>query len=62
MPSPRNDFKARVAALSSRLLMCCFAFPTLQHPLVVLPLQVAPQPSKDASVLMVRSKEGKVMS
>ena len=62
MPSLRNDFKVRVAALSSRPLMCCSASPTLQRPPVVLPLQVAPQPSKDASVLMVRSKRGRVMS
>lgn len=58
----RNDFKIRMAALNSKQLMFCPASSTLQHPPVDLSLQVAPQPSKDASVLMARLKGGGVMS
>ena len=52
MPTLRKAFKARMAALSSKQLMYS-ALSTLQRPPVDMPLQVAPQPSKDASVLMV---------
>ena len=62
IPTLRNAFKARMAALSSKQLMCCSASSMLQCPPVYMPLQVAPQPSDNASVLMERLNGGGVMS
>ena len=44
IPTLRNAFQARMAALSSKHLMCCSASSTFQRPLVDMSLQVAPQP------------------